>query len=219
MPTSVVRVLIPVLLLLCAQQFGSAAMTHAKAWLAPKLIERAWQQSLADGAAGVKPWPWADTWPVARLRVTARGIDQFILAGDSGNALAFSPGHAAASAPLGSAGRAVIGGHRDTHFAFLEDISLGDSVTLELPGGLLRHYSVEDLAIVDTSRLPFVDAPALEELMLVTCYPFDAIDSGGPLRYVVVARPDPVNYLPQAMLWPTTGGLIQGRVTYSRLEL
>jgi sortase A len=30
-----------------------------------------------------------------------------------------------------------------------------------------------------------VDAPTLT---LVTCYPFDAIRAGGPLRYVVTAR-------------------------------
>jgi sortase A len=194
------------LLLLCAQQLGGAVIIQAKAWLAPKLIERAWQQSLADGVEGVKPWPWADTWPVARMRIASRGIDQFVLAGDSGNVLAFSPGHARASAPVGSVGRAVIGGHRDTHFAFLQDLSLGASVTLELPDGLVRHYSVEDLAIVDASRQPLEYSQAREELMLVTCYPFDAIDSDGPLRYVVVARPDPVNDLPQALLRHTTGG-------------
>jgi sortase A len=206
MPADLVRIVISVLLLFGAQQLGGAGLIHAKAWLAPKLIERAWQQSLAAGNAAVKPWPWADTWPLARLQVPSLGVDQFVLAGDSGNALAFSPGHVGASAPLGSAGRAVVGGHRDTHFAFLEDLSPGDRLILELPGGRLRRYRVDALSVVDTSRQRLENTADADELLLVTCYPFDAIDSSGPLRYVVVARTDPVNYLPQASLWPTTGG-------------
>ena len=195
MPANLVRIAISVLLLFGAQQLASAGLIHAKAWLAPKLIERAWQQSLAAGNAGVKPWPWADTWPLARLQVPALGVDQFVLAGDSGNALAFSPGHAGASAPLGSAGRAVVGGHRDTHFAFLEDLSPGDRLTLELPGGRLHRYRVDAFSVVDTARQQLANTAEVDELLLVTCYPFDAIDSSGSLRYVVVARPDPGNDL------------------------
>jgi sortase A len=204
MPANIARLLLPLLLLLVVHQFGSAAITHGKAWLAPKLIAHAWQQTHAAGSE-VKPWPWADTWPVARLRVPARGVDQFVLAGDSGNALAFSPGHSAASAPLGSAGRAVIGGHRDTHFAFLEQLSPGDSLTLELPGGRVRSYRVEDLSVIDTSRQRLLGSDHIDELLLVTCYPFDAIDTGGPLRYVVAARPEPNPYLPRRSSWPSTG--------------
>ena len=29
----------------------------------------------------MKPWPWADTWPVARLVVPSLGIDQIVLEG------------------------------------------------------------------------------------------------------------------------------------------
>lgn len=206
MPNSVVRILLPLLVLLAIQQFGSAAVTHAKAWLAPELIERAWQQSRAGGGVEIKPWPWADTWPVARLQVPTHRVDQFVLAGDSGNVLAFSPGHALASAPLGSVGRAVIGGHRDTHFAFLKDLSAGDSLTLELPGGLVRHYRIDELSVVDTSRQRLRSASDVDELLLVTCYPFDAIDTGGPLRFVVAARPETVNDLPQPFLWRAPGG-------------
>ena len=34
-----------------------------------------------------------------------------------------------------------------------------------------------------------------ERLLLVTCYPFDALVPGGPLRYVVVADPEPAEML------------------------
>jgi hypothetical protein len=104
------------LLLAGGQQLAAAGVIKAKAWLAPVLIERAWEESLAKSGP-VPPWPWADTWPVARLQVPAAGVNLLVLAGDSGNALAFGPGHARASAQPGQSGTVVIGGHRDTHFA------------------------------------------------------------------------------------------------------
>ena len=50
--------------------FAGAGWIHAKAMLAQVLLERSWQARLAGGDAGAaKPWPWADTAPVARLQV------------------------------------------------------------------------------------------------------------------------------------------------------
>jgi len=41
----------------------------------------------------VKPWSWADTWPVARIEVKRLHASAIVLAGSSGQALAFGPGH------------------------------------------------------------------------------------------------------------------------------
>ncbi|MEH6561240.1 MAG: class GN sortase, partial [Marinobacter sp.] len=43
--------------------------------------------------------------------------------------------------------------------------------------------------IVD-SRSEFIDTHKLSAgtLLLITCYPFDSMDAGGPLRYVVEAH-------------------------------
>ena len=68
------------LLALGLWQLGGAAVIHGKAWLAQRLLERAWAVTLAGGGP-VKPWPWADTWPVARLKVPALDVDLFVLAG------------------------------------------------------------------------------------------------------------------------------------------
>ena len=177
------------LLLFALHQGLAAGLIQAKAWFAPVLIERAWQQGLAAGGESVKPWPWADTWPVAKLRVPSRGLELLVLHGDSGNALAFGPGHTLASAPLGSEGLAVVGGHRDTHFAFLRDIAPGARMELQLPSGEWRHYRVESARVVDADRETLTPIADAETLMLVTCYPFDALDAGGPLRYAVRAQP------------------------------
>jgi len=172
------------------QQLGSAAMIHAKAQLAPLLIASAWSRTLAQGGAPQRPWPWADTWPVGRLQAPGYTKALYILAGDSGNALAFGPGHARASAALGSNGMAVVGGHRDTHFAFLGELQDGDLLRLQLPSREWRRYRVVLTEVVNSQRHQLQAGQEGERLLLVTCYPFDALTSGGPLRYVVQAVPE-----------------------------
>ncbi|MDG1945750.1 MAG: class GN sortase [Halioglobus sp.] len=177
------------LLVLGIQQLSSAALIQAKARLAPLLIEKAWEQTLRSGATAVKPWPWADTWPVGRLRVESLGVDLLVLEGDSGNALAFGPGRALPSAELGSGGMVVIGGHRDTHFAFLQQLRKGHLLQLQIASGEILEYQVQALRIVDASQASLPVNTAVEALLLITCYPFDALQAGGPLRYVVTVLP------------------------------
>jgi sortase A len=183
-------------LALCAalagsHQLSSAAVIKAKAWLAPVLVERAWETTLLGAGTSVKPWPWADTWPVARLQVPNQDVDLMVLAGDSGNALAFGPGHATASALPGKDGLVVIGGHRDTHFAFLEELTLGAEIRLQDASGATLTYVVEDTVVIDASRQALVQNSNAAGLILVTCYPFDALSAAGSMRYVVSARPLP----------------------------
>src|SRR6202048_3617158 len=71
--------------------FGQGAYIHAKALLAQVLLERAFAETIASGRA-TKPWSWADTWPVARIEVRRLGASAVMLAGSSGQALAFGPG-------------------------------------------------------------------------------------------------------------------------------
>jgi sortase A len=165
---------------------GAAGYIHAKAWLAQYLIRSAWEQSLATGQV-VKPWPWADTWPIARLRVARLGIDLYVLAGDSGRSLAFGPGHRFGTAQPGALGNAVVSAHRDTHFAFLRDIAAGDAIEIEATDGTRRSYVVESHAVAHKSALRLLAETPHAQLTLVTCWPFDAIEARGPLRFVVTA--------------------------------
>jgi sortase A len=164
-----------------------AGWIHAKAALAQVLLERSWSRTVADGA-GHRPWPWADTRAVARLRVPRLDRSQIVLAGDNGRTLAFGPGWAEASAAPNAGGTSVISGHRDTHFAWLGDLAAGDIVGLESHAAAI-DYVVTSTRIVD-SDLERIDPDAHPDgtLLLVTCWPFDAVVAGGPLRYVVTAR-------------------------------
>ena len=168
-------------------QAGQALWIPAKAALAQQLLERAWTRAALDDAI-VKPWPWADTWPVARLSSPRLGAAAIVLAGASGEALAFGPGLVSGSARPGDPGNAIIAGHRDTHFSFIEGLTEGDRLVLEQPGGQRGTYTVAAVAIVD-SRDTVIDTESAESwVTLVSCWTFDAVDPGGPMRYVVSAR-------------------------------
>jgi sortase A len=168
-------------------QLGQGAYIPAKAWLAQELMQRAWLR-VSAGEDRAAPWPWADTWPVARLSAKSHDVDLIVLAGGSGRTLAFGPGHLGASALPGEIGNMVIAGHRDTHFAFLRDVEPGTRVSVESFAGVTTVYEVTGLNVVDSRKGSLLLDTDDAVLTLVTCYPFDAVDPGGPLRYVVTAR-------------------------------
>ena len=64
----------------------------AKAQVAQRLIARAWERSML-GTSPPKPWPWADTGPIARLWLAPEAAPLYVLAGASGEAMAFGPAH------------------------------------------------------------------------------------------------------------------------------
>ncbi len=197
------------LLVLCAGLYLAAqgAWIPAKAWLAQQLIERAWEQRRStlghqlQAASGQRPqdpgfgrpWPWADTVPLARLHFDRLDRRLIVLAGDSGAVLAFGPGHRSASAAPGGAGNVVVSGHRDTHFALLREVQDGDRISVESARDAgLSDYQVVDRRVVRADD-PIAVAAVLDDggadrLTLVTCWPFDAVDPGTPWRYVVTAR-------------------------------
>jgi len=164
---------------------ADAFWLYGKARVGQVLLSRAWAKTLEDGKDH-KPWPWADHWPVARLISEEHNIDQIVLAGDSGSALAFAPGMNLQAAKPGEAGTVLISGHRDTHFRFLRNIKQGAELILQTRNGKYQ-YRIKETRIVD-ARTTRID-PTLgdRQLVLVTCYPFDAIEAGRPMRYVVFA--------------------------------
>ena len=180
---------IVILLPLCGLWFiGQGSYIHAKAILAQVLLEAAWTDTL-NGQKEVKPWPWADTWPVARLSAPDLGISRIVLAGASGSSLAFGPGHLFGSATPGESGNIIISGHRDTHFSFLEELKAGDHLQLQSDHNT-ESYQVTDIVIIDKTKVDVIPTDLDNKLLLITCYPFDAIQAGGPLRYIVIAKPN-----------------------------
>jgi sortase A len=183
------RVAFALALLIGGWHLGQAAYIVAKAQLAQVLIGKAWQRTLA-GERTVKPWPWADTWPVARLEAPGHDVELFVLAGADGRTIAFGPGHVFGTANPGEAGNSVIGGHRDTHLRFLKDVRIGDRLVVERPDGRHISYRIDGARIVDKSAVEVLSQAGRDRLTLITCWPFDALRTGGPERYVVNAVRD-----------------------------
>ena len=177
---------VAVLLIIGAWQMSDALWIHAKAWLAQALIARAWSRTL-EGEARAKPWPWADTWPVARLAVPRLGVERYVLSGTHGATLAFGPGHASDTALPGEAGNSLIGGHRDTHLAFLGELEPGDEIVVERADRRRARYRVGATHVLHRSELWIASQDGPARLTLVTCYPLDAWHAGGDQRYAIVA--------------------------------
>ena len=168
-------------------QMGRGAYIPAKAWVAQEMMHNAWQRA-ESGQDKPPPWPWADTWPVAKLSAKRGDVELIVLAGGSGRTLAFGPGHLSASALPGETGNAIIAGHRDTHFQFLQDLEVGETILFEMADGRNHLYRVMHLDVVDSRRGSIVMDTDVPMLSLVTCYPFNTAQSGGPMRYVVSAE-------------------------------
>lgn len=160
-----------------------AAWAFGKAHIAQQLLERAWQRS-----EGQRPWPWADVAPALRLEVPALGHSLIVLDGASGEALAFGPGIAAGD-PTRASSTLVIGGHRDSHLGFLANLPPDADFLVHDRHGSVRRYRSSAVQIVDTRHEGIAVNPDAGALVLVTCWPFDAPDAGGPLRYVLIASP------------------------------
>lgn len=166
--------------------FINALWIPIKAEVAQFLLARSWQQTLA-GNPDAKPWPWADTRAVAILEVPRLGLRKIVLAGSSGRNLAFGP-TLVNGTPVDETDDRIVSGHRDTHFRFLKDLKKGDLLRLVTPAGS-RDYQVNWLEAVDIRQQQLVIDNGIKRLTLLTCYPFDAPTSGGPMRWVVTALP------------------------------
>ena len=186
MSASTLRTLVSALFIaLGVITFTYANWLQVKAALAQVLIEQAWEETVKTPEQLHKPLTWADFWPVAKLTV-ADNDPVYVLSSANGQALAFGPGHMQESAMPGQSGQVMIAGHKDSHFSFLQSVQLGD--LLQLEGIAESHsYEVAEFEIVDSAinSLPLVDN---DELLLITCYPFNSIQMNGSLRLVVTAR-------------------------------
>jgi sortase A len=164
---------------------GDGLYLHAKAALAQVLLERAFATEVASGTV-VKPWSWADTWPVARIEVPRLAAHAIVLAGGTGQALAFGPGHVERTPDAGESGTAVYAAHRDTHFGFLGQVATGDAIIVTRRDGTVARFRVTHTQVVRWDSSGIDPAAPGRHLVLATCWPLDSA-MPGPLRYVVHA--------------------------------
>lgn len=164
---------------------ASAAIIPAKAVVAQMLLERAFERSVASGNP-MKPWPWADMAPVARITIPRLGLREVALDSGSGQALAFAPTFLPTAAAPGAPGTAVAAAHRDTHFRGLKDVRMDDLIIVEGIDGSATTYRVDSLQVARWNRFAVSQDRLATRLALVTCYPF-GVTTHGPMRFIVQA--------------------------------
>ena len=180
-----VGILTAVSLSLAISFTGHGLYILAKAKLAQVLLNQAWVQTVAQHQPQ-KPWPWFDSWPVAQIAVPRLNERAIVLAGASGQALAFGPTHVNGTAQPGYGGIAVYAAHRDTHFDFMDQLEIGDVINVTNTDGVGFNYEIQGFRVArwDSSGL---DPDGMGyNLALVTCWPLDSMTSG-PLRYIAEA--------------------------------
>lgn len=178
-------------LMLGMYQFSGGLYIFAKAELAQYLIASAWHKNL-QSVEQHKPWPWADTHPVAELIIKDKSW--YVLAGASGRNLAFAPTHVSSTPEPGKIGNSVIVGHRDTQFNSLKKLQKGDIIEVKTKHKR-QQFKVTMLRIAMHSQLEYLQSSVngdtfndeQSSLTLITCYPFDSLLPNPTHRYIVRA--------------------------------
>jgi len=171
---------------------GRSLYLHAKAELARVLIRRAWQETPRRGQCR-PPWPWADTHPVARLRIPRLNYDEIVLEGATPRTLAFGPARLFSGAAMGEPGNLELAGHRTSWFEPLQALALGDTIEVEWYDARFsrlrqRSYTVNAIRVVEPEDVSLLAPTSDDTLTLVTCYPFGR-SPRSPQRYIVRASP------------------------------
>lgn len=193
------RIFVALIVFSGASLTARAMYLDAKAELASVLIYRAWVKTAAQGTPQA-PWPWADTHPVARLRIPRLGYDEIVLEGATPRTLAFGPARLFSGARLGEPGNVELAGHRTSWFRPLEALQTGDEIQVQWFDARKRElrertYTVDDIRIVAPEEVTSLASTSDDVLTLITCYPFGH-SLRSPQRFVVLASPTGPSRLP-----------------------
>jgi sortase A len=122
---------------------------------------------------------------IGRIRIPSIGADYVIVQGTDEADLQRGPGHYDYTALPGQGKTVAIAGHRTTYgapFNKIDDIKVGDSITLEMPYATFT-YRVSGTDIVSPTDVGIVDETGKERLVLTACHPLYSAAE----RYVIYA--------------------------------
>lgn len=110
---------------------------------------------------------------IARIRIPAIGVDDYVVEGTDTGSLRKGPGHYPETPLPGDPGTAAIAGHRTTYgapFREIDKLKRGDRIVLDMPDGRFI-YRVTRTRIVDDSDLSVLDRVGYKQLVLSACHP------------------------------------------------
>lgn len=156
---------------LCAYVIGTYTWMYAR----QRTLLREWN---AHNPAAVQN--------LTKLSIPKIQLEDVVLEGASPHSLLLGPAHLTGSAEPGSAGNAVIAGHRDSFFRRIHSLRYGDEIFV-MRGGSKFRYVVRERRVVEPTALWVLRPSTDTRLTLITCYPTHAIGPA-PRRLIVVAK-------------------------------
>lgn len=124
--------------------------------------------------------------PVGKLVIPRLGISVVVLHGVEDDTLRVGAGHVPGTPLPGADGNSAIAAHRDTFFRKLEGIKSNDLIEYFSARGEF-HYLVDSTEIVEPADTRPMESRGVNELTLISCFPFYFIGSA-PQRFIVHAR-------------------------------
>ena len=158
---------------------------QVKAYAAKCLLKLAWQRTLETRQKS-KPWPWATSWPVARLRVPAKNVDMIVLSSDWRENMDFGSYRRTSACVVDERGSVVISAQQDGFAHKLNALGAGDVLNIQMADGGEHIFSVADTQVVDEEASIILDAKN-PMLTLVTPYPCDDHTHASHLRFLLFA--------------------------------
>jgi sortase A len=110
---------------------------------------------------------------VARLRIPAIDVDEYVVEGTDTDHLRKGPGHYPDTPLPGQRGTVAIAGHRTTYgapFRHVDELDPGDDILVDTPSGRFA-YRVERVRIVDPTALWVTKRVGHDRLVLTACHP------------------------------------------------
>ncbi len=170
-------------IILCALiLFVQAGVSQGKAALAQYLLQSTWQNNVANNTRN-PAWPSADGYPAAKLEVPHLNIEQIILSEASMRNLAFAPGFWQSINPNID----VVAGHNDTHFSFINSMSIDDIAILTSFDGNKEVYKVIDVVVVHKTDQRVIESLD-KALVLVTCERQYELQTDTEFRKIVIMQ-------------------------------
>ena len=158
-----------------------------KAKVAQYLLNNAWDKTIETGDE-YEPWPGFDGYPILKLSIPKFNLQQIVLSNTSGQSLAFGPSfHPETYLPKENKITAI-SSHRDSHGYYIRDLKINDFVILEDKEDNKFTYKVKNFKIINVEDKDLQFNKKNSQLLLITCYPFDAVISGTNLRYIVFSE-------------------------------
>jgi sortase A len=134
--------------------------------------------------------------PLALIEIPRLEVRAMVVEGIDPRSLGRAAGHLPGTALPGMDGNVVVAAHRDTLFAGLRDIEIGDRVTMKT-GRASYTYRVDAVDVVAPTAVQVTEPTARPVLTLITCFPFDFIGPA-PMRFVISALREGVDVEPTA---------------------